>query len=102
MNKQIKMVNIEKFIKEPYPNVLEIVKKKKELKVKGAMRKTEIVRLIIEHMTDNNIFGEEALDEQPVEITNMSAAQIELEKILTRVEIEKARMEQEIRLREIS
>ena len=67
------------------------------------MRKEKLVRIISEHMVDEQIFGAEILDRLPAESTNLTAEQIELEKykLQTRLELEKAKMEQEIRLREI-
>ena len=67
------------------------------------MRKERLVRIISEHMVDEQIFEAEILDRLPAESTNLTAEQIELEKykLQTRLELEKAKMEQEIRLREI-
>ena len=54
-------------------------------------------------MVDEQIFEAEILDRLPAESTNLTAEQIELEKykLQTRLELEKAKMEQEIWLREI-
>ena len=67
------------------------------------MRKERLVRIISEHMVDEQIFEAEILDRLPAESTNLTVEQIELEKykLQTRLELEKAKMEQEIRLREI-
>ena len=61
------------------------------------MRKDELVRKIIEHMVDKNLFEETALEELPREIVKMPPEQIELEKvqIQTRMELERNRMELE-------
>ena len=76
--------------------------KRLELEVRPAMRKSEVRRIILEHLVDNDICEESALDEL-AEVT-MSTAQLELEKakIMAEMEIEKARIEQETRLREFS
>ena len=68
------------------------------------MRKEKLVRIISEHIVDEQIFEVEILDKLPTESTNLTAEQIELEKykMQTRLELEKAKMEQEIRLWEIS
>lgn len=73
--------------------------RKLELEVRGSMRKIEIT----EHMVDNDTFDEETLEDFPREETNMSTAQMELEKtrILARAKIEKAKIEQETRIREM-
>ena len=54
-------------------------------------------------MLDEQIFEAEILDRLPIESINLTAEQIELEKykLQTRLELEKAKMEQEIRLWEI-
>ena len=64
------------------------------------MKKERLVRIISEHMVDEQIFEAEILDRLPAESTNLTAEQIELEKykLQTRLEL---KMEQEIRLREI-
>ena len=41
------------------------------------MRRIEVVRQVIEHKVDNHIFEEETLNELPIEVTNMSAAQFQ-------------------------
>ena len=75
-----------------------------------SMRKDELERKITEHMVDENVFEETALEELPREIAKMTPEQIELEKARiqaqmelerNRMELEKARIEQEMRLREI-
>ena len=83
---------------------------KLELNVQNTMRKHELVRKIAEHMVDENIFEEAALEELPTEIIRMTPEQIELEKIKiqaqmelqrNKMELEKAKIQQETRLREV-
>ena len=83
---------------------------KLELNVQNSMRKHELVRKITEHMVDENVFEETALEELSTEIVKMTPEQIELEKIKiqarmeqerNRMKLEKARIEQETRLREV-
>ena len=105
------MDGIEDFLREPALEKLEALRKsslleigeKLELETRKAMRKEKLVRIISEHMVDEQIFEAEILDRLPTESTNLTAEQIELEKykLQTRLELEKAKMEQEIRLREI-
>ena len=105
------MDGIEDFLREPALGKLEAMKKsslleigkKLELETRKAMRKERLVRIISEHMVDEPIFEAEILDRLPAESTNLTAEQIELEKykLQTRLELEKAKMEQEIRLQEI-
>ena len=112
------MDKIENFLKEPSMQKLERLRKseiikigeKLELNVENSMRKHELVRKITEHMVDENVFEETALEELPTEIIRMTPEQIELEKIRiqarmelerNRMELEKARIEQEMRLREV-
>ena len=73
------------------------------METRNAMRKEKLVRIISEHIVDEQIFEAEILDSLPTESTNLTAEQIELEKykLQTRLELKKAKMEQEIRLREI-
>ena len=88
----------------------EIIKigEKLELNVENSMRKHELVRKIAEHMVDENVFEETALEELPTEIIRMTLEQIELEKIRiqarlelgrNKMELEKAKIQQETRLR---
>ena len=74
------------------------------------MRKDEIVRKITEHMVDENVLEETALEELPREIVKMTPEQIELGKFRiqawmelerNKMELEKARIEPETRLREV-
>ena len=74
------------------------------------LRKHELVRKITEHMVDENVFEETALEELPTEIIRMTPEQIELEKIKiqarmelerNKMELEKAKIQQETRLREV-
>ena len=83
---------------------------KLELNVKNSMRKHELVRKVTEHMVDENVFEETALEELPREIIKMTPEQNELEKARiqarmelerNRMELEKARIKQEMRLREV-
>ena len=92
------MDKIENFLKEPSMEKLERLRKseimkigeKLELNFQNSMRKHELVRKVAEHMVDENVFEETALEELPREIIKMTPEQIELEKI--RIQ---ARMEQE-------
>ena len=68
------------------------------------------MRKITEHMVCENVFEENILEELPREIAKMTPEQLELEKALIqarvesegiRMELEKARIEHETRLREI-
>ena len=105
------MDGIEDFLREPVLEKLEAMRKsslleigdKLKLETRKVMRKEKLVRIISEHMVDEQIFEVEILDRLPTELTNLTAHQIELEKykLQTRLELEKAKMEQEIRLREI-
>ena len=83
---------------------------KLELNVQNTMRKHELVRKIAEHMVDENMFEEAALEELPTEIIRMTPEQIELGKIKiqaqmelqrNKMELEKAKIQQETRLREV-
>ena len=74
------------------------------------MRKHELVRKIAEHMVDENVFEETALEELPREIIRMRPEQIELKKIRiqarielgrNKMELERAKIQQETRLREV-
>ena len=112
------MDKIEIFFKEPSMEKLERLRKgeimkigeKLELNVENSMRKHELVRKIAEHMVDENVFEEAALEELPTEIMRMTLEQIELEKIKIqaqmelekkKMELEKAKIQQETRLREV-
>ena len=111
------MDKIGNFLKEPSMEKLERLRKseiikigeKLELNVQKTMKKHELVRKIIEHMVDENVFEEAAL-ELPTEIMRMIPEEIELEKIKiqaqmelerNKMELEKARIQQETRLREV-
>lgn len=67
------------------------------------MRKLSLVRIIAEHIVDNDISEEGMLSQLPVDIQEMYQIQIELKKarIVVRAEIEKAHIEQEIRFRDL-
>ena len=112
------MDKIGNFLKEPSMEKLERLRKseivkigeKLELNVQKTMRKHELVRKIAEHMVDENVFEEAALEELPTEIMRMTPEQIELEKIKIqaqmelerkKMELEKAKIQQETRLREV-
>ena len=112
------MYKIENFLKEPSMEKLERLRKseimkigqKLKLNVENSMRKHELVRKIIEHMVDENVFEEAALEELPTEIIRMTPEQIEQEKIKkeahmelerNKMELEKAKIQQETRLREV-
>ena len=76
--------------------------KRLELDVRPAMRKNEVRRIILEHLVDNEICDESALEEL-AEVA-MSNAQLELEKtkILAEADIEKTKIIQEARIRELA
>ena len=112
------MDKIENFLKEPSMEKLERLRKseivkigeKLELNVQKTMKKHELVRKIVEHMVDENVFEEAVLEELPTEMIRMTPEQIELEKIKiqaqmelerNKMELEKARIQQETRLREV-
>ena len=54
---------------------------KLELNVQNSMKKHELVRKVAEHMVDENVFEETALEELPREVVKMTTEQIELEKV---------------------
>ena len=111
------MDKIKNFLKEPSMEKLERLRKneiekigeKLQLNVQNTMRKHELVRKIAEHMVDENVFEEAALEELPTEIIRMIPEQIELEKIKkaqmelerNKMELEKAKIQQETRLRKV-
>ena len=78
------MDKIENFLKEPSMEKLERLRKREimvigeklELNVENSMRKQELVRKIVEHMVDENVFEEAALEELPTEIMRMTPEQI--------------------------
>ena len=76
----------------------EIVKigEKLELNVQKDMKKHKLVRKIVEHMVDENVFEEAALEELPTDIIRMTPEQIQLEKvkIQAQMELQRNKMEQ--------
>ena len=103
---------IENFFEEPSMQKVERLRKNEiikigkrlELNVQKTMRKDELVRMLTEHMEDENVFEETTLEELPRETEKMTPEQVESEKarIQARVEsernrreLEKARIEQE-------
>ena len=70
------MDGIEDFLREPALGKLEAMRKssqleigeKLELETRKAMRKERLVRIISEHMVDEQIFEAEILDRLPAEI----------------------------------
>ena len=90
------MDKIENFLKESSMEKLERLRKseivkigeKLELNVQKTMRKHELVRKIAEHMVNENVFEEAALEELPTEIIRMTPEQIELEKIKIQAQME--------------
>ena len=66
---------------------------KLELEVKRAMRKTQLIKIVSEHMVDNDVFEERILDDLETDSPSLSHAQVELEK--ARIEMEKVRIEAE-------
>lgn len=106
------MTDTDEFLKNPSPDKLYrlkkddliVIGKKLDLEVRGAMRKSQLMRIIAEHMVDNDRFDEEVLEDLPAEKTTMTPDQVELEKarIMAKAEVEKARIEQEIRMSELS
>ena len=109
---------VENFLKEPSMEKLERLRKseiikigeKLESNVQTTMRKHELVRKITAHMVDENVFEETAWEELPREIIKMTPKQFELEKVRiqarmelerNKMELEKARIEQETGLREV-
>ena len=112
ISRQGKMDGVEDFLKKPAPEKLELSRKGElieigqnlKLGIKRSTRKNEMIRIITEHIIDEHIFGEEMLNDLPVESTDMSVEQIELEnvRIQAKLELEKARIMQGTRLRELS
>ena len=109
---------IENFLEEPSMEKLERLRKSEiikigenlELNVQNSMKIHELVRKITEHMVDENVFEETALEELSKEIVKMTPEQIELKKVRilarmelerNRIELEKAKIQQETRLREV-
>ena len=73
---ELSMEKLEKFKKS---ELIE-VGKKLELEVRRSMRKNRIIRTIVEHMVDEDIFEAEILEDLPIESTTMTPEQIGLEK----------------------
>ena len=98
------MDKIENFLKEPSMEKLERLRKseivkigeKLKLNVQKTMRKHELVRKIVEHMVDENVFEEAVLEELPTEIMRMTPEQIELEKIKIQAQMELQRNKMEL------
>ena len=112
------MNKIENFLKELSMEKLERLRKseiikigeKLELNVQNFMKKHELERKITEHMVDENVFEETALEVLPTEIIKMTPEQIELEKVRiqarlelgrNKMELEKAKILQETKLQEV-
>lgn len=102
---------VETFLREPTPeqlnkfrkdDVLEI-RKHLVLGVRKAMRKAILMRIRAVHIVNNDIFEEEILNQLSIDVREMSQAQIELvkTKIYATTEIEKTRIEQEFKFREL-
>ena len=98
------MVDINKFLEEPSiekfrKSELIEIEEELELEVQRSMRKKKLIRTIAEHMVDEDIFEAEVLEDLPVESTTMTPEQMELEKIRiqAKLELEKARLQQETR-----
>ena len=105
------MVVAEDFLREPSLGKLDSLRKddmlevgrKLELAVRGSMRKTELKKIIVEHMVDNDVFEAGVLVDLNDEMARMSPTQAETEKDeieqdRMKMEIEKARIEQETKL----
>ena len=98
------MDKIGNFLKEPSMEKLERLRKseivkigeKLELNVQKTTKKHKLVRKIVEHMVDENVFEEAALEELPTEIIIMTPEQIQLEKvkIQAQMELQRNKMEQ--------
>ena len=92
--KKKRMDKIENFLKEPSMERLERLRKseivkigeKLEINVENSMRK--LVRKIAEHMVEENVFEEAALEKLPTEIIRMTPEQIKLEKIKIQAQME--------------
>ena len=105
------MSSIEKFLREPTLERLGKLKedemieveKNLELEVRGAMSWAQLNRIIVEHVLIDHVFDEEAFQGISNSAT-VSPAQIEIEKarIMVRIELETARIEQETRIRELN
>lgn len=77
-----------------------------ELEIKKSYRKTQLAKIIAEHMVDNDVFDDEVLSQFPVETPELSQSQVEIEKArieararteAAKVEAETARLEAETR-----
>ena len=93
------MEDIKKFLEEPFHGkVGKIQEKRREmgeklvLEVRRSMRKNILIKIIEHHMVDEDIFEAEILEDLPIEPTNMTPEQIELEKrrIQAKLELEKS------------
>ena len=70
------MEKLEKFRKSELVKIGE----KLELEVRRSVRKNIRIRIIAEHMVDEDIFEVEVLEDLPIESTTMTPEQMELEK----------------------
>ena len=75
----MKSPSLEQLLKFKKDDLLAIGKRL-ELEVARSMRKTNLVKLIAEHMVDIDVLSEEVLDHLPSLPLEMSQAQLELEK----------------------
>lgn len=105
--------SMEKLCKLKKDDIVEIGKEL-ELGITRSMRKTQLVRIVAEHMVDNDVFDVEELCQLSIDTSELSQAHLELEKAKieaeakvrgeaerAKAEIEKARIEQETRFREL-
>jgi len=94
-------MSVEEFMKSPSVDLLLKFKKDDllaigkslELEVARSMRKANLIRLIAEHMVDNDVLPEEVMDKLPPPPLEMSQAQLELEKtrIMAQAETKRAK-----------
>ena len=103
------MSAIDTFLKSPTFDDLIKMKKdhilevglKLELDVRRSMRKTQLIRVVSEDMVDNDIFDKSVLNDLVSDTPELSKAQIELEKLKIKAQIELARINQEIHFKEL-
>lgn len=107
----MKPPSLEKLFRLKNVNILE-TGNNLELDVRKSLQKAQLIRVIMEHTIDNNVFDEDMLNQAPVEIRDLSQAQLGLEKFRIstkakrekathKAEIEKVKIEQETQFQEI-
>lgn len=105
--------SMEKLCKLKKDDIVEIGKEL-ELDITRSMRKTQLVRIVAEHMADNDVFDVEELCQLSIDMSELLQAHLELKKAKieaeakvraeaerAKAEIEKARIKQVTRFREL-